>query len=741
MVDMRIDDSTVSPIRDEDRGMILTSSSETTLNKSSVQTLGCGDNCLNGIKRPPEHRTKTTGKGGTGEFIFNGLTHNPSSVTHGGRTHKKPARYMESDSEDERNSRRKFHSVKRKHLLSDSSRPKCKNGRTKSIERNSSLLLSNHEMEGRLMSPKRQNGESTNLEYGIAGLVSPSGIVSSLSSTLRLNNSRSQSSESVCLKRTPSDLQTENESSNSSETPSKRRRGRPPKNLTRSFEKLHSVDIRSPHGNCDTSATKASLASPSTSKFCKKGKLSKGIRNLQKGCLSSSSDENESVTATPRRRGRPPKKLLSSCETKHKIFRTQNGVKKPWVRPLLKAVDKRSLLKPSKESLDYLLHSPGAFMTKVNSKFAGVNGCRLLSPSKEVKRKRGRPPKPKPEPSIDSDKIESDAFHFTGEDEQNDGSPMLKRKLKKLKLQRKKDKRPLGASALKKRAIAQKLKRKALNKARKNLKVRSELNVSQSDCEPVMGTEQSSDNVHKRRRRNKADKILGMRRNVSGTYEYLVQWKDGTSSWAPSNELADYELDFKCFLGHDCQDVTVVNRLSYHAYWKDDLIKCHSNQSEIDRWLSNDDSNLVQVNLKKTSCAQVDASDPCEKRFICKEVSVQKLDDCLHVTVGRSTSKRRKINQRIVDSLTLVMEDAATDQSEFVVISGLGEETFCGVDLEDLTTVPCEEEPKHYRRDVDKIRYVAELCRRKSMVDSLLKNCKIYTFDNATCHDSKNITK
>ena len=213
MVDMRIDDSTVSPTRDEERDMILTSSSETTLNKSSVQTLGCGDNCLNGIKRPPEHRTKTTGKGGKGEFIINGLTHNPSLVTHGGRTLKKPARYVESDSDDERSSRRKFHSVKRKRLLSDPSRPKCKNGRTKSLERDSSHLLSNHEMEGRLISPKRQNGERTDLEYGLAGLVSPSGIVSSLSSTC--NNSRTHSSESVCLKRTPSDLQTENESSNS----------------------------------------------------------------------------------------------------------------------------------------------------------------------------------------------------------------------------------------------------------------------------------------------------------------------------------------------------------------------------------------------------------------------------------------------------------------------------------------------------------------------------------------------
>lgn len=80
------------------------------------------------------------------------------------------------------------------------------------------------------------------------------------------------------------------------------------------------------------------------------------------------------------------------------------------------------------------------------------------------------------------------------------------------------------------------------------------------------------------------------------------------------------------------------------------------------------------------------------------------------------------------------MEDAATDQSEFVVISGLGEETFCGVDLKDLTTVPCEEEPKHYRRDVDKIRYVAKLGRKS------VKNYNTCMFDNATCH-SKEITE
>lgn len=713
---MRVDNSTASPTRDQDMDMILTPSSEPALEKSSVRSLECADNCLNGIKWPPDHRTKST-SGRKRELTIKGLRLNPSLVSHGGRTLKTPARYLESDSDDA-SSRRKFHSTtKRKRLLSESSRPiknttLCKNGRTKSLDRNSCDFLKNHKTKGGIMSPKRKNGERTDFECEIGiDLGSPStGVARSLSTCS--NNSRSQPSESLCVSRTLNDLEPDSETSNSSETPpTKPRRGRPPKNLTQ-LKKFHSVDSRSPHGNCATSATKASLASPSTSKFWKKRKLSKGIRDLQNNCLSSSSDDNEPAPSTPKRRGRPPKKLLGSCETKHEIFRTQNGVKKPWVRPILKAAEKRSLLKSSKRPLECLLKSPEKFMTKVNSKFVRVNGCRILSSGKEVKRKRGRPPKPKPEPFIEGDRIEGDEFRFTDEDEQKEGTQALKRQLKKLKLQRKEDKSPLAASALKKKAVAQKLRRNALDNAKKNLQVRNHVDMTENEFEPVVETEQSSDVPHKRRRRNKADRILGMRKNVSGTYEYLVQWKDGTSSWAPSNELVDYELDFKCFLGHESQETAVLNRLAFNAYWKDDLIQCHSNQFEIDRLESAEDVfvQLPHADLDKQNTTAPDNESPsCEKQYICKEVSVQKLDEYIHVAINRSSSKQRKINQRILDSLTLVLEDAATDESEFVVISGLGDDTFCGVDLKDLTRVPFEEEPRHYRRDVDKIRYLAQV--------------------------------
>ncbi|XP_068681503.1 uncharacterized protein [Montipora foliosa] len=711
---MRIDDTTASPPQDGNMDVIFTSTSDPSLEKSGVRSLDCGENCLNGIKWPPEDHTKNT-SGRKGKFTVNGLRINSSMITHGGRTLKKPARYVESDS-DEGSTRRKFYSAKkRKRLLSESSRPKnttlYKNSRTKSLDGESCGLVKGDKTIGDPLLPKRQNGVLKSMEYEF-DLASSSGVVLSLSTCS--DHSRSQPTESLCLKRTLNDHQIDSQTSNSIETPPiKRKRGRPPTNPSK-LNRFHSVDKRSPHGNCALSATNASLASPSSSKYGKKKKLSKGIRNFPKNCLSSSSDDSEPATVTPKRRGRPPtKKLLSSCETKHEIVRTQNGVKKSWVRPVLKAVDKRTLLKPSKKSLEFMLRSPGKLMTKVNSKFVRVNGCRILSSAKEIKRKRGRPPKQKPELCFETNEIDEDEFHFTDDDSQERLTQGLKSKLNKLKLQRKVDKGPLAATYLKKSA-ARKLKLKALEKARRTHFEKNELENVQSLCGPTVESEESSDFPHKRRRRNKADKVLGMRRNVSGTYEYLVQWKDGTSSWAPSNELVDYEMDLKCFLGHELQETTVVNRLPYCAYWHDDLILHHSNQAKIDRLLSTDDANFQMESTPDESNSQsidapVDESHFSDRHYLCKEVSVQKLDDCAHVIISRTSSKRQKINQRILDAVTLAMEEAAIDESKFVVLSGLGDESFCGVDLKDLLHIPCEKEARHYRRDVDKIRYLAQV--------------------------------
>lgn len=50
------------------------------------------------------------------------------------------------------------------------------------------------------------------------------------------------------------------------------------------------------------------------------------------------------------------------------------------------------------------------------------------------------------------------------------------------------------------------------------------------------------------------------------------------------------------------------------------------------------------------------------------------------------------------------MEEVVIDELKFVVLSGLGDESFCGVDLKDLLYILCEKEARYYRRDVDKIR-------------------------------------
>ena len=707
---MKVDDSPVSPSREERKDASLLSNSEKTFDDSSVQRLDCGDNCLNGIKWPPELPKKTSNNRKAGLALNGCRRFNPAFVTHGGRTLRVPARFIESDSDDGHSSPTKFHSRKLKRRSSNSSRPKnsklCKNGRMKSLESNCSNSTKDCSRKKDIVSSKEINGERTDHELEKISSFSPSGIVEPLS---KCSCSDTQVTESFCLERAVGEPCTRTESDSSVGSP--KRRGRPPKHSPL-FKKVSSVDNCSPHGNCVTSATKASLASPSTSKFGKKRKLSKGIRNLQDSCFSSSSDENESMVPTPKRRGRPPKNCSANCETKHKIFSSQNGVRKPWVRPVLRAVDKSSLLKASKEPLNHLVDSSEKVMSKVESQLISyrVNGCNLLLPSEDEqvvkpKARRGRPPKPKSEPSIGLERFESNAFQFTGVEDQSEGNgPSLKRKLKKLKLKKSDDKRPLGAVRLQNRAVSQHLKRKALDKARRSFKVRKQLTVSRNEFRVDSEIEQSSDVSHKRRRRNKADRILGMRKSLSGMYEYLIQWKDGTSSWAPSNELVDYELDFKCFLGHEYQELTVVNRLAYHAYWKDDLIQRHGDLSVKNRFSSGEGTTeLYSTNTTAETPHSVEPEFSC-RQHICKEVFVHRIDGCLHVTVNRASSKRRKINERIIDSLTLVIEDAATDETEFVVISGLGDDMFCGVNLNDITRQPCEEEPRNYRRDVDKVR-------------------------------------
>lgn len=63
--------------------------------------MGCGDNCLNGIKRLFEYCIKIMVKEGKGEFIFNGLMYNLFLVIYGGRIYKKFVCYIELDFDNE----------------------------------------------------------------------------------------------------------------------------------------------------------------------------------------------------------------------------------------------------------------------------------------------------------------------------------------------------------------------------------------------------------------------------------------------------------------------------------------------------------------------------------------------------------------------------------------------------------------------------------------------------------------
>lgn len=237
---MRIDDTVLQ--QDTVMDGICTSTSDPPLEKSGVRDLDCGKNCLNGIKWPPEHHTKNT-SGRNREFNVNGLRIHSPMITHGGRTLKKPARFVESDSDDA-SSRRKFNSAKRrKRPLSESSRHKrtalCENSRTKSLDGDSRNVLKNHETKGDLLSQKIQNGIRTDMEYEV-DLAPTSGVVLSLSTSS--NNSFIQQTESLCLKKAFNDFPIDLKISNSNETPPiKRGRGRPPKKIWRSILQLTSA--------------------------------------------------------------------------------------------------------------------------------------------------------------------------------------------------------------------------------------------------------------------------------------------------------------------------------------------------------------------------------------------------------------------------------------------------------------------------------------------------------------------
>ncbi|KAK3710541.1 hypothetical protein QZH41_009359 [Actinostola sp. cb2023] len=704
------------------------------IKQEASQELDCDNNCLSGIKWPPEHQAKNEPRR---RGVLNGFRKVKAGiVTHGGRTSKLPARFLETDSESESTLNRKRIRSKKDDqetsgersstCKSTSKRKICKNGRTEPLKKNAQKVI------------KRSGRSKSCCEVDMDANVEENGdsrqdATQPTKAFLRSSPSRTLPEN---LKRNCYTSHSDTESSGG-ETP--RKRGRPPKNAVdttssargKSNGSLYDASS-SPHGDCFMSATNACLTSPNVKPKKKKRKLLNGLRAAS--FLQGVSSDESSSECSPKKRGRPPKPKHPSLSKSDSNFSsdhtTKNGVRKPWVRPLLKSLHKRALYQSHEEHLGNLLSSSEKHLTKVKAKFAKMNA--KCTNGELVKPKRGRPSKLD---LLKKQQLQSkDVFSFTDEEdclEKGKFNGHLK-KLKKLKKSNQLTKRPLGATRVNKseKLLASKLKKKAMKRAART--GHGTENVESSDTV----SKDSSEALHSRRRhRNRIDRVLGMRLNSARNYEYLVQWKDGTSCWTSSDQAAvDYELDLKAFLGHECQGLCGINRLVFKAYYHDNLDKVHCSllrsetegvfTSENESICDDDDddelfsdaddifdkNHTVPPSVVVTPKKRGRKPQECniDREFVCKEVSVQKLKDCVHITVSRSSGKQMRVNLRIIDSLTLALEEAAVDQSDTVVISGFGDDVFCGVDLETIMTIPLEGEVKNYRKDIDKIRYLIQ---------------------------------
>ena len=680
----------VSSDAGEECGLAGKAKSRVGMENSPVQNHEFGDHCLNGIKWPPEHYQKNSNRPC---LAFNGSGRLKTTlVTHGGRTSKLPARFIESDPVGELKSKRTL-ALERRKKGSLSSRKVdkiraelCKNGRSNSLKE-TSAEVTEHLRKTRATGAsieKRTKIIGENLRLDLTQCVKD-GCNNCVKTHLTTTSAFSEKSAEII--RTGFD----------EEVPVKRKRGRPPKKKEAIVCEVNG-DARheiSPHGKFVMNATKASIASPSPSKVGVKRKRTGDVYNSRRSCSTSSSDESSVGLSTPRKRGRPPLSRSISGSSKD-IFKTPNGVRKPWARPLLKAVERNPLLGSPGTSLDATLASSDECVTEMKRKLVKVNGVRLpFSDGNDVqpRRKRGRPRKNSScVPGLK--KIKKDIFHFSDDEGSTSDATSSPRKLKSPD---KLGKRPMGMLTFSKTGLAQQLKKKSLQKAKATLKSKLKTSEGKNSREKSSaGTDLQK--MPEQSGASDIEKVLGMKRNLAGNYEYLVQWKNGTSCWVGAQQLGDYNFGFSRFLQHGCQDLPVLHRLPFRAYWKEDFFTC------------GDENNLTQSSVEESGETPeeertFEVSLTCtEKSQQCKEVTVEKCDNCVHVIVKRSSSKRTKVNLRIVDAVIAALEDAAEDTSDYVKISGLGEELFCGLDLNTMTNVAAKDEIRKYRRDIDHVR-------------------------------------
>jgi hypothetical protein len=184
------------------------------------------------------------------------------------------------------------------------------------------------------------------------------------------------------------------------------------------------------------------------------------------------------------------------------------------------------------------------------------------------------------------------------------------------------------------------------------------------------------------------DRVLGMRRSPNGIYEFLVEWRNGTSCWVSSDDIVmdKHNYYLREYLVESEQDVSVVNRVPFQAYCCDSLSlkECKpalKSKKALTRML------CVEETVPKPVCKLPVVSTKQKDN-----VSVEYEDDYCYITLNRETCKRKNTSLKIMADLIKAFEDAATSECETVVLRGLQSDVLCGLKLDDMSKTGAEKE-------------------------------------------------
>ena len=181
------DSSVGHEAKEEEEGVVLEDPPGSEMKQEASQELDCDNNCLSGIKWPPDHQAKNESRR---RAVVNGFRKIKTEiVTHGGRTSKLPARYLETDSESETTfNRKRIRSSKDEQetsgerttacTKSTSKRKICKNGLTDPLQkktqkitkrRNTSKSSNELEMDASIQENGDSRGDATRSTKAFSG--------------------------------------------------------------------------------------------------------------------------------------------------------------------------------------------------------------------------------------------------------------------------------------------------------------------------------------------------------------------------------------------------------------------------------------------------------------------------------------------------------------------------------------------------------------------------------------------